>query len=116
MKAGPTEPSATSDDLKQLALALLLFELVIAALTIATRAFFGVRTAVWVGVGIGILVFLTFALIVLFGIFTHTLAAFLARRVGPPSTWRSRSRAVACSASDIPTPPTETPRSDTSER
>lgn len=63
----PTEPSATSYELKQLAFAVLLSELVIAALTIATRAFFGVRPAVWVGVGIGILVFLAFALIALFG-------------------------------------------------
>lgn len=75
-----TEASATSYDLKQLAFAVLLFELVIAALTIATRAFFGVRTAVWVGVGIGILVLLAFALIALFGVFTHTVATFLARR------------------------------------
>ena len=78
--SGPTEPSATFYDLKQLAFAVLLFELVIAALTIATRAFFGVRTAVWVGVGIGTLVFLAFVFIVLFGVLTHTVASFLARR------------------------------------
>jgi hypothetical protein len=75
-----TGPSATSYDLKQLAFAVLLFELVVAALTVATRAYFGVRTAVWVGLGIGILVLLAFALIALFGVLTHTVAAFLARR------------------------------------
>jgi hypothetical protein len=73
-------PSPTSYELKQLAFAVLLFELVIAALTIATRAFFGIRTAVWVGVGIGVLVLVAFALIVLFGAFTHIVAGFLARR------------------------------------
>jgi hypothetical protein len=74
-----TGPSATSYDLKQLAFAVLLFELVIAALTVATRAFFGVRTAVWVGLGIGTLVLVAFALAMLFGVLTHTVAAFLAR-------------------------------------
>jgi hypothetical protein len=72
--------SATWYDLKQLAFAVLLFELVIAALTLATRAFFGVRTAVWVGLGIGTLVLVAFALISLLGIVTHAVAAFLARR------------------------------------
>jgi hypothetical protein len=75
-----TGPSATAYDLKQLAFAVFLFELVIAALTLATRAFFGVRTAVWVGLGLGTLVLVAFALISLFGILTHTVAAFLARR------------------------------------
>ena len=75
-----TAPTATSYELKQLAFAVLLFELVIAALTVATRAFFGVRTAVWVGLGIGTLVFVAFALIALFGVLTHAVAAFLARR------------------------------------
>ena len=63
MKRTPTQHphwdagrSATFYDLRQLAFAVLLFELVIAALTIATRACFGVRTAVWVGFGIGVLV------------------------------------------------------------
>jgi hypothetical protein len=75
-----TRPNATVYDLKQLAFAVLLFELVIAALTVATRAFFGIRTALWVGLGIGVVVLVAFVLITLFGIFTHTLAAFLARR------------------------------------
>lgn len=74
------EPNATAYDLKQLAFAVLLFELVIAALTVATRAFFGVRTAVWVGLVIGAFVLVAFAVISLFGIFTHTIATFLARR------------------------------------
>jgi hypothetical protein len=87
MKRQPTQhphwdagPSATSYDLRQLAFAVLLFELVIAALTIATRAFFGVRTAVWVGFGIGVLVLVAFALIALFSALTYAVAAFLARR------------------------------------
>ena len=87
MKSTPTQhahwdagPSATLYDLRQLAFAVLLFELVIAALTIATRAFFGVRTAVWVGFGIGVLVLVAFALIALLGALTHTVAGFLARR------------------------------------
>jgi hypothetical protein len=87
MKRTPTQhphwdagPSATSYDLRQLAFAVLLFELVIAALTIATRAFFGVRTAVWVGFGIGVLVLVAFALIALFSALTYAVAAFLARR------------------------------------
>jgi hypothetical protein len=75
-----TRPNATVYDLKQLAFAVFLFELVIAALTVATRAFFGVRTAVWVGLGIGVVVLVAFVLITLFGIFTHAIAAFLARR------------------------------------
>ena len=73
-------PSPTSYELRQLAFAVLLFELVIAALTIATRAFFGVQTAVWVGLGIGLLVLAAFALVLLFGGFAHIVAAFLARR------------------------------------
>lgn len=77
-------PNATVYDLKQLAFAVLLFELVIAALTVATRAFFGIRTAMWVGLGIGVVVLVAFVLITLFGIFTHTLAAFLARRETRP--------------------------------
>ena len=75
-----TRPNATVYDLKQLAFAVFLFELVIAALTVATRAFFGIRTAVWVGLGIGVVVLVAFVLITLFGILTHTLAAYLARR------------------------------------
>ena len=75
-----TRPNATVYDVKQLAFAVLLFELVIAALTVATRAFFGIRTAVWVGLGIGVVVLVAFVLITLFGILTHTLAAYLARR------------------------------------
>jgi hypothetical protein len=74
------EPNATAYDLKQLAFAVLLFELVVVALAFATRAFFGVRTALRVGLGIGALVLVAFALISLFGVLTHTLAAFLARR------------------------------------
>jgi hypothetical protein len=75
-----TEPNATWYDLKQLGFAVLLFELVVAALAYATRVFFGVRTALWVGFGIGTLVLVAFVLIALFGVFTHTIAAFLARR------------------------------------
>jgi hypothetical protein len=75
-----TRPNATVYDLKQLAFAVLLFELVIAALTVATRAFFGIRTAVWVGLGIGVVVLVAFVLITLFGVVTHTVTAFLARR------------------------------------
>jgi hypothetical protein len=75
-----TRPNATLYDLKQLAFAVLLFELVIAALTVATRGFFGIRTALWVGLGIGIVVLIAFALIAVLGVFTHTLTAFLARR------------------------------------
>jgi hypothetical protein len=74
------EPNATWYDLKQLAFAVVLFELVIAALAFATRAFFGARTALWVGLGIGIIVLVAFALIVAFGVLTHALGAFLARR------------------------------------
>jgi hypothetical protein len=75
-----TGPSATSYDLKQLAFAVLLFELVIAALALGTHAFFGIRTALWVGLGIGTLVLVAFALISLFGLLTHTVVAFLAWR------------------------------------
>jgi hypothetical protein len=39
-----------------------------------------VRTAVWVGFGIGVLVLVAFVLILLFGGFAHIMAAFLARR------------------------------------
>ena len=77
---GDTRPNATVYDLKQLAFAVFLFELVIAALTVATRAFFGIRTAVWVGLGIGIVVLVAFVLITLFGVFTHAVAAFFAWR------------------------------------
>ena len=87
MKRTPTdsntwgnEPNATAYDLKQLAFAVLLFELVVAALAFATRAFFGVRTALWVGLGIGALVLVAFALISLFGVLVHTVAAVFARR------------------------------------
>lgn len=79
-KSWGNEPSATAYDLKQLAFAVLLFELVIAALAVATRVFFGVRTAVWVGLSIGAFVLMAFAVISLFGLFTHAIAAFLARR------------------------------------
>jgi len=75
-----TRPNATVYDLKQLAFAVFLFELVIAALTVATRAFFGMRTAVWVGLGIGLIVFVAFVLITLLGVFTHAVVAFFARR------------------------------------
>ena len=75
-----TRPNATVYDLKQLAFAVLLFELVIAALTVATRAFFGIRTAVWVGVAIGLVVLVAFVLITLFGVLTHAVAAFFTRR------------------------------------
>jgi hypothetical protein len=75
-----TEPNATWYDLKQLAFAVLLFELVVAALAVATRAFFGLGTALWVGLGIGTLVLVAFVLISVVGILTHTIAAFLARR------------------------------------
>lgn len=74
------EPNATAYDLKQLAFAVLLFELVVAALAFATRFFFGVKTALWVGLGIGALVLVAFALISLFGVVVHSIAAFLARR------------------------------------
>ena len=74
------EPNPTWYDLKQLAFAVLLFELVIAALAVATRAFFGVRTAIWVGLGIGAVVLAAFVLITLIGVLTHATAAFLARR------------------------------------
>jgi hypothetical protein len=82
MKSHPwgNEPNATSYDLKQLAFAVVLFELVVAALAFATRAFFGARTALWVGLGIGGLVLVTFALITTFGVLTHVLATFLSRR------------------------------------
>jgi hypothetical protein len=75
-----TRPNATVHDLKQLAFALLLFELVIAALAVATRTFFGVHTALWVGLGIGFVVLVAFALITLFGVLTHAVAGFVARR------------------------------------
>ena len=75
-----TRPNATVYDLKQLAFAVFLLELAIATLTVATRAFFGIRTAVWVGLGIGAVVLVTFVLITLFGVFTHTVSAFLAQR------------------------------------
>ena len=39
------EPNATAYDLRQLAFAVLLFEVVVAALAFATRFFFGVKTA-----------------------------------------------------------------------
>ena len=55
-----TRPNATVYDLKHLAFAVGLFELVVAGLAVATRAFFGVRTAVWVGIGIGVLVLVAF--------------------------------------------------------
>jgi hypothetical protein len=74
------EPNATWQDLKQLAFAVLLLELVVAALALATRTFFGVRTALWVGFGIGALVLVAFALISIVGVLSHTVAAFLARR------------------------------------
>lgn len=87
MKKTPTEtsdwgsePNATWYDLKQLAFAVLLFELVVAALALATRAFFGVHTALWVGFGIGTLVLFAFALISVVGVLTHTVSALLARR------------------------------------
>jgi hypothetical protein len=73
------EPNATAYDLKQLAFAVFLFELVVAALAFATRAFFGVRTALWVGLGIGALVLAAFIAISLFGVLMHTLATWLAR-------------------------------------
>jgi hypothetical protein len=75
-----TQPSATWYDLRQLAYALVLFELVIAALAIGTRAFFGVGIALWVGVGIGALVLAAFVLVSLFGVLSHTIARFMARR------------------------------------
>ena len=78
--SGDTRPNATVYDLKQLAFAVLLFELVIAGLTVATRAFFGIRTAVWVGLGIGGVVLVAFVLITLLGIFTYAIAGFFARR------------------------------------
>lgn len=74
------EPNATAYDLKQLAFAVFLFELVVAGLAFATRAFFGIRTALWVGLGIGALVLAAFIAISLFGVLTHTLATWLARR------------------------------------
>ena len=74
------EPNATWYDLKQLAFAVLLFELVVAGLALATRFFFGVRTALWVGFGIGTLVLLAFALISIVGVVTHAVAGFLSRR------------------------------------
>jgi hypothetical protein len=75
-----TAPSATWYDLRQLAFALVLFELVIAALAIGTRAFFGVGVALWVGIGIGALVLAAFVLVSLFGALSHTIANFMARR------------------------------------
>jgi hypothetical protein len=83
-----SEPNATWYDLKQLAFAVLLFELVVAALALATRAFFGVRTALWVGLGIGALVLVAFALISVLGVITHSVATFLARS----ETRRSKGR------------------------
>ena len=77
-----TEPNATWYDLKQLVFALVLFELVVAALAIGTRAFFGVGIALWVGLGIGALVLAAFVLVTLFGVLTHAVAAYLVRR-GP---------------------------------
>ena len=74
------EPNATAYDLKQLAFAVLLFELVVAALAFATRFFFGVKTALWVGLRIGALVLVAFALISIFGVLAHSVAALLARR------------------------------------
>ena len=79
-----TRPNATVYDLKQLAFAVLLFEFVVAALAVATRAFFGIRTAVWVGLGIGVVILVAFLLITLVGIVTHTLSALLARRETRP--------------------------------
>jgi hypothetical protein len=79
-QSGDTRPNATWYDLEQLAFAVVLFELVIAALAVATRAFFGVRTAIWVGLGIGALVFLGFVLISLLGVLIHSVASLLARR------------------------------------
>ena len=74
------EPNATAYDLKQLAFAVFLFELVVAGLAFATRAFFGVRTALWVGLGIGALVLAAFIGITLFSVLTHNLATWLSRR------------------------------------
>ena len=74
------EPNATWQDLKQLAFAVFLLELVVAALALATRTFFGARTALWVGFGIGALVLVAFALISIVGVLIHSVAAFLARR------------------------------------
>jgi nitrate reductase gamma subunit len=85
-----TEPNATWYDLKQLAFAVFLFELVIAALALATRAFFGIRTALWVGLGIGTLVLVAFALVSAVGVLTSIAAAMLARR----ETRRGRDRPV----------------------
>ena len=83
------EPNPTWYDLKQLAFTVLLFELVIAALAVATRAFFGVRTAIWVGFGIGVVVLAAFVLITVVGILTHATAAFLARRAIAPHGLRN---------------------------
>lgn len=75
-----TEPNATWYDVKQLGFAVLLFELVVAALAVATRTFFGVRTALWVGLGIGAVVLLAFVFISVLGLLTHTVGDVLARR------------------------------------
>jgi hypothetical protein len=75
-----SEPNATWYDLKQLAFAVVLFELVVAALAFATRAFFGARTALWIGLGIGTVVLLAFVLIVAFSVLSHTVATFLGSR------------------------------------
>jgi hypothetical protein len=62
----PREPSATLEDLKLLLWAVCLIEVVVAGLALLTRGYFGPRLALLVGLGLGGLVLLAFALIVAF--------------------------------------------------
>jgi len=85
MEAVPVEPSrheanATVQDLKRLAWAVGLIELVIGGLAFLARAFFGARLAIFVGFGLGGLVLAAFGLVVAFSLGATTLEEYLGRR------------------------------------
>jgi hypothetical protein len=97
MDAVPTDPSLhepnpTLQDLKRLLWAVALIELVIAGLALLTRAYFGARLAMFVGLGIGGLVLAAFVLVVGFSLGATAVEELVGRRarrrddsLGPPS-------------------------------
>jgi hypothetical protein len=74
------EPSATLDDVKRLLWAVGLIVLVIAGLALMTRDYFGPRLALLVGLGIGGLVFVAFALIAAFSLVATWLGELFSAR------------------------------------
>jgi hypothetical protein len=74
------EPNPTLEDLKRLAWAVGLIELIVVGLAVLTREFFGLRLAALVALGLGALILAAFVLVVAFSLGAATLEEYLGRR------------------------------------